>query len=262
MQRDFGWALQIPQDMRYAARQFRRAPAFAVFTVLVLALGIGTVTAMYTIAYAVLLKPLPFRAERSVFQPVEKSTKGAENLSIPFDEVREWQRATSGSADIAFSGGGLNIADGPAGAVLITEVQASPNLFALLGTQPALGRGFRPEEQETNHPHVAVLSDAMWRQNSGADPGALGKTLHIGGNPYTVIGVMPPRFEYPLYDNRPEVWVPHDRGELARGLHEPCRSVENGIDDASTAIGKLQLETQSSSRRSGSLALTDEGMRG
>ena len=73
-----GWALGVGQDLQFAMRQFRRAPGYAAFTVLVLALGIGTVTTMFTIGYAVLLKPLPFKADRGLFQPVEKSQKAGE----------------------------------------------------------------------------------------------------------------------------------------------------------------------------------------
>ncbi len=209
------WLQDLRFDLRFGARQFRRSPGYAVFTVLVLSLGIGTVTAMFTIAYTVLLKPLPFHADRSLFQPLQKNQKDNGGASISYEEVRQWQLATNGTADVAFNGGGLNIADGPGGAVLITEVEASPNLFSVLGVQPKLGRTFHADEQETDHPDAVVLSDALWRQNFGADPAVLGKVLHIGGNAYTVIGVMPARFAYPLYDQRPEAWVPLDRGELA-----------------------------------------------
>jgi hypothetical protein len=217
-QRGFEWALHLGQDLRYAARQFQRAPAHTAFTILVLALGIGTVTAMFTIAYAVLLKPLPFPADNLLFQPVDRTTTGEESLSLSYDEINEWQRATNGSADVAFNGGGLNIADGPGGAVLITEVQASPNLFSLLGVKPIIGRGFLSEEQETNHPDVVVLSYALWQQNFSGDPAVLGKTLHIGGILHTVIGVMPANFAYPVYDQRPEAWVPF--GAAAAGICE------------------------------------------
>ncbi len=202
----FGWLRRFHEDMRFSARQVRRAPAHAVFTVLVLALGIGTVTAMFTIVYAVLLKPLPFKADRNLYQP---------DATLPYTEIREWQRATQGTAEIAFNSGGVNIADGPAGAVLITEVEASQNLFPLLGAKPFMGRGFLPEEEEDGHTGVVVLSYALWQQNFGGDRNVLGKTLHIGGNQRTVVGVMPPHFLYPVWENRPQAWVPVERSKLA-----------------------------------------------
>ena len=214
MHRANGWVRAFWQDARYASRQFRRAPGYAIFTALVLALGIGTVTAMFTIAYAVLLKPLPFHADGRIFQPAEKTTRAEDILSLPYGEVAAWQQATQGSAEVAFTGGGLNIADGPTGAVLIDNVEASPNLFALLGVRPRLGRTFLPEEQETDHPNTVVLSDALWRQSFSRDPQVLGKTIHLGGVPYTVVGVMPPQFRFPLDENWPEAWVPMNRAEM------------------------------------------------
>ncbi|MGB8095650.1 MAG: ABC transporter permease, partial [Terracidiphilus sp.] len=90
------WAQSLQQDLRYAARQFRRAPGYAIFAILVLALGIGTVTAMFTVSYAVLLKPLPFAADRLLFQPILMTPQGEDDISVPYDEIKEWQRATSG----------------------------------------------------------------------------------------------------------------------------------------------------------------------
>ena len=215
MNRAFGWMRNFAEDVRFSARQVRRAPGHAVFTVLVLALGIGTVTAMFTIAYAVLLKPLPFEADRRLYLPVENSTKGEESVGLPYAEIQEWQRATLGTAEVAFNSGGVNIADGPAGAVLITEVEASQNLFPLLGAKPMMGRGFLPEEEEQGRTDVVVLSYALWQQNFAGDRDVLGKMLHIGGNPRTVVGVMPPEFLYPIWENRPQAWVPVERSKLA-----------------------------------------------
>ena len=235
MNRGFAWMSHLGEDVRFGARQVRRAPGYAAFTVLVLGLGIGTVTAMFTITYAVLLKPLPFEADRRLYQPVVKTVAGSEDESVPYDEIREWQRATQGTADIAFKGGGLNIADGPAGAVLITGVEASQNLFSLLGATPMMGRVFSPEEQEAGRADVVVLSFALWRQDFGGDRNVLGKTLHIGGLPRTVIGVMPPEFMYPMWENRPEAWVPAERNELTPGNRDsylylaPLVRVKTGV---------------------------------
>jgi predicted permease len=203
------------QDLQFAARQFRRSPGYALFTVLVLVLGIGTVTAMFTIVYAVLLKPLPFEADRRLFQSVEKTSEGDDTLSISYDEIRQWREAARGRAEIAFNGGGLNIADGPAGALLITEVKASENLFSLLGARPILGRGFSPGEAEAGNSDAVVLSYALWQQSFAGDPNVLGKRLHIGGASRTVVGVMPPHFIYPVWEERPQAWVPVDHSELA-----------------------------------------------
>ena len=139
MNRVFVWMRWFCEDVRFSMRQFHRAPGYAVFTVLVLALGIGTVTAMFTISYGVLLKPLPFRADRHLFEAVERDTKGPEDFNASYAEITQWQQATKNSADVGFARGGLNILDPPTGAELVSEVAASPNLFSMLGVQPMTG---------------------------------------------------------------------------------------------------------------------------
>ena len=219
-QRGFACVQRFAQDTRYALRQFHRAPGYAVFTTLVLALGIAVVTAMFTVAYAVLLKPLPFKADRHLFQLAVKTAEGEDTPGLSYDEIKGWRQATTGSADIAFIGGGLNIADGPGGAELINEVETSENLFSLLGAQPMMGRTFLREEQETHDPNVVVLSNALWRHSFSGDPHVVGKTLRLGGILHTVVGVMPPEFLYPLYEDRAEAWVPLERKELTAGTRD------------------------------------------
>lgn len=217
------------EDVRFGVRQFRRAPGYALFTALVLALGIGTVTAMFTVSYGVLLRPLPFHADRQLFGVLEKTSKADEGFAASFAELSAWQRAASGSADVGFAWGGLNILDAPSGAELVSEVSSSPNLFSLLGVQPILGRPFEAEEQETDHPDVVLLSYAMWQRSFGGDRNVLGKTLHIGGVLHTVIGVMPPQFEFPLGMNRAEVWVPLDRSTMSMAKSDPYAAVYEPI---------------------------------
>lgn len=210
------------QDVRFGLRQFQRAPGFAVFTVLVLSLGIGVVTAMFTISYGVLLKPLPFRADRQLFDVVERSANGSDDYAPSYAEIRQWQEATKGSAEVGFSRGGVNILDAPTGAELVAAVVTSPNLFSLLGVHPMMGRGFSPTKQISEHADVVVLSYAIWQRDFAGDPNVLGKTVHIDGVLHTVIGVMPKRFEYPGDWGRPEVWVPVDRSiltELGKGFY-------------------------------------------
>jgi predicted permease len=210
----FTWIRNFGEDARFSLRQFQRAPGYAVFTVLVLALGIGTVTAMFTISYGVLVKPLPFRADEQLFQTVESDSKGQEDLGVSYPEITQWQQAAMNSADVGFAWGGVNILDSPTGAELVADVAISPNLFSILGVQPMLGRSFSVDEQISAHPDVVVLSYSMWQRSFAGDRNVLGKTVHIGGAQHTIIGVMPKSFEYPVYEGRPEVWVPLDRATL------------------------------------------------
>lgn len=212
------------EDVRFAARQFRRAPAYAVFTVLVLALGIGTVTAMFTISYSVLLKPLPFRADRQLFKVVESTAKGDEEFGVSYPELTQWQQATTEIADVAFASNYVNILDAPTGAEMITSVPASPNLFNLLGVEPIIGRSFLRNEQTSDQPNVVLLSYDIWQRSFAGDRNVLGKTVHIGATLFTVIGVMPKQFRYPLGDPRAEVWGPMERSTVVPKTGDPYGS--------------------------------------
>jgi predicted permease len=214
LNRAFAWIRNFGEDVRFSVRQFQRAPGYAAFTFLVLALGIGTVTAMFTISYDVLLKPLPFHADRQLFQTVERDSKGEEDFGASYAEIVQWQQATKDSADVGFAWGWPNILDAPTGAELVSAVAVSPNLFSILGVQPTMGRGFSASEQISDHPNVVVLSYSIWQRSFGGDRDILGKTVHISGAQHTVIGVMPKGFEYPAYQDREQVWVPIDRSKL------------------------------------------------
>jgi predicted permease len=210
--------------VRFAARQFRRAPAYAIFTVLVLALGIGTVMAMFTISYGVLLRPLPFRADRQLFYVAESTTKGDDPFAASYPEITQWQQATTNVANIAFARNYVNIIDAPAGAEIISSVSVSPNLFTLLGVEPVIGRGFLPNETISDHPNVVLLSYDTWQRSFAGDRNVLGKTVHIGATLFSIIGVMPKQFRYPLDDTRAEVWVPIERSALIPKPDDPYGS--------------------------------------
>ena len=229
MNRVRGLLQSVLEDVRFGVRQFRRAPGYVVFTILVLALGIGTVTAMFTVCYGVLLKPLPFRADRQLFEVLEKTSKADDDFGASYMELSAWQQATKDSADIGFAWGGPNILDAPSGAELVTSVSSSPNLFSVLGVQPMIGRGFRPGEEGIEHPSVVLLSYSMWQRGFGGDRNVLGKTVHIGGSLYTIIGVMPKNLVFPVWEDRLEVWVPLDRSTMNLAKSDPYAAVYQPI---------------------------------
>jgi predicted permease len=179
---------------------------------------------MFAISYGVLLKPLPFRADRQLFDVVESTAKGDETFAAPYPEITQWQQATTNIADVAFASNYVNIIDAPAGAEMISPVTASPNLFTLLGVEPIIGRGFLPNESISDHPNVVLLSYDIWQRGFAGDRNVLGKTVHVGATPYTVIGVMPKDFRYPLGDIRAEVWVPIERSALVPKPDDPYGS--------------------------------------
>src|SRR5580692_3748745 len=173
------------QDARYTMRQWRRGPGFALFTTLILALGIGTVTAMFTITYGVLLQPLPFQDSDRLFQPIG-TAKGDDDFSASYSEISGLQRSTRDTAEIAFTGGGFNIVDTPAGALMVSPVESSSNLFSLLGVEPFIGRGFLSDGRDEENQHVVVLGYGLWRQSFSGDRSVVGKSVHMGGITYVV----------------------------------------------------------------------------
>jgi hypothetical protein len=124
---------------------------------------------MFPISYGVLLKPLPFRADRQLFDVVESTAKGDETFAASYPEITQWQQANSDIANVAFASNYVNIIDAPAGAEMISSESASPKLFSLLGVEPIIGRGFMPDETISDHPNVVLLSYDVWQRSFAGD---------------------------------------------------------------------------------------------
>ena len=204
------------RDTRLALRQLRKSPLFSLTAVLTLALGIGTATAMFVVVYGVLLQPLPFPNAQQLYQPIglDPKEKGEEYISFHYNAIKQWQEATGKSEQIAFSAETQKMLDTPSGAQQVGNVESSINLLSTLGAQPLLGRNFLPEEVEEGKSHVVLLNYSLWNQAFSADRDILGKTVPLDGVPYTVIGVMPLHFRFPLYETHAEVWTPLERNRL------------------------------------------------
>ncbi len=213
------WLERLGQDFRYSLRQIRRSPAFAAMVVGTLALGIGAAAAMFTIVDHVLLRPVAYRDPDRLVVISESDGKGTAAWLAPWLDIEQWMKQSRSFEQIAFSTGmfGRNFLEGNTAALKIQGEQVSSNLFAVLGVQPALGRGFIPESSgfgASNNVATIVLSDAVWQEAFGGDPRILGQRVKINDASYTVIGVMPPGFRYP--DGAAiagEVWTPIQLGE-------------------------------------------------
>jgi len=195
------------QDLRYAARVLSKSPAFTLFAVAILALGIAANTAIFSIADAVLLRPLPYRdAGRLVTVWEDASTYGfPENTPAPgnFSDWKTRNHVFEGTAALAFDT--LNLTgDGPP--EQLNGISVSANLFSVLGASPALGRDFRPEDNEPGAARVAILSHDLWLRRFGANTGIIGRELLLDDRKCTVVGVMPAEFLFP--DRATEIWVP------------------------------------------------------
>ena len=191
-------------DLRYAWRQLRKAPGFAMTAVLTLALGIGATTAIFTLVYDVMLRPLPLPHAEQLVRVQEKVAEWSDmypTLPVSANHFTFWQQHSKSFAAMAALEEydvPLQTAGSDGGRATQVEVMsATPGIFAVLGVQPSLGRGFTVDESQKGREHVAVLTDALWREQFGADAGIVGRTVKLNGFPYTVLGVMPTSFHMP-----------------------------------------------------------------
>ncbi len=191
-------------DLRYAGRQLRNSPGFSITAVLTLALGIGATTAIFTLVYDVLLKPLPYSHPEQLLVMEEQVAEFRDiypTLPMNANHFVFWQQHSQSFQAMAVMQEErmpLGLGGHP---LQIGVLNATPGIFAVLDSTPRLGRGFSLQEAQPGHERVAVLMDTLWRQQFQSDPAILGKTITLNGFPYTVVGVMPPSFHLPHIQN-------------------------------------------------------------
>lgn len=193
-------------DIRFAVRQLRRDVGFTATTILTLALGIGATTAMFSLVHAVLLRPLPFPEQDQLMWVLQRdATTGApEPLSYPdFLDWREQNRSFTGMA--SYHAAGFTIT-GRGDARHVSGHVVSHEFFRVLGAQPLLGRTFRPEEEKPGS-RVTVLSHSLWRSAFDGARDVIGRTVTLDGNAYTIVGVMPPGFAFPIQNPPDDLWT-------------------------------------------------------
>ena len=195
------------QDVRYGWRTLMKTPGFTLVALLTLALGIGANTALFSVINAVLLRPLPFAAPerlvavRSTDQ--RTSTNGFASTWPDFVDWRAQQTTFEGLA--AYSNRSFTLT-GMGEAARLNGALITSNLFTLLGTSPQLGRQFTPEEEQPGA-HAVLLSHGLWQSRFSGDPQIAGRTLLLGGVSYTIVGVMPQGFRFPVTGEAAELWI-------------------------------------------------------
>ena len=195
-------------DIRYASRQLRRAPAFTLTAMVTLALGLGATAAVYSVIHTVLLSPLPYiepdRLVGVAFTPPHERPN-AEQAGAPADFIREHSTAFSSLAVKDDSLATVNLSTDGGRAVQISAVGVSEAYFRTLGVMPALGRTFTPDEDRPGAARTAVISDGLWTRAFGRDPAIVGGAVRINQETFTVVGVMPAAFRVPY---APDLWQP------------------------------------------------------
>jgi putative ABC transport system permease protein len=185
-------------DIGYALRKLRAAPAFTLAAIVTLALGIGANTAIFSVVNSVLLQPLPFPQADHLVR-VRYTQQGHGDAATPMDFVDNRAHATTNFVGFsAIEGTTANLVRGDADAERLQGVRVGANLFALMRVQPLVGRFFTDGEDHVGAPNVAVISERLWRTDFGGDPAAVGKTVRINSAPVTIVGVVADRVRYPV----------------------------------------------------------------
>lgn len=199
----------LMQHFRIAFRQLRKAPGFSLTVILTLALGIGATTAIFSLVEGVLLRPLPFHDPDRLVILGDRLREGP-NTPVTAREIGLYSSATSAFSSMGGWIGASYEVSGGATPEQINGARLTASVFPTLGVQPVIGRVFTPQE-ENSHAPLAVISYSLWTERYQRDPRAIGTAINLDRKAYTIVGVMPRDFEFPLQAgrlNQTQLWVP------------------------------------------------------
>jgi len=229
------------QDLRFAFRQLWKTPGFSVTAILTLALGIGATTAIFSLVEGVLLRPLPFKdPERLVL--LGDHVGGNSGIGVTAPEIVTYSKAASAFSAIGGFATAKYELSGSATPETVSAPRLTAGVFPALGVQPILGRVFTQQEEDSSQP-LAVISYSLWLDRFHRDPGVLGSSIELDRKTYSIIGVMPRSFEFPLqagHLNIAQLWLPMSLtpGELSapgRWGYNMVARLKNGVTIAQAA---------------------------
>src|ERR1051326_2573317 len=200
---------RLLQDVRYALRLFAKNPAFSLVAILTLALGIGANTSIFTVANAVLLRPLPYAdADRLVLLSLANPSQGATTGVFSFQRFTFLhERSRSFAAVAAFTNESFNLTE-RGDPEELPAARVTKDFFRVLGVHSALGRDFLPDEDRPGGKPVVLISHSLWMRRFGGNPGILGQSINLNTQPYTIIGVLPPGFQFAFIASDVDIWAP------------------------------------------------------
>ncbi|HTW48688.1 MAG TPA: ABC transporter permease [Acidobacteriaceae bacterium] len=242
------WLESVAQDLRFGLRQVTQSPAFGLTVLATLALSIGIATAVFSVLYAMVIRPLPYRdVSRIVALDTHSAGGGSQAASWPeYVDWRRMSRSFTAMAGLTQSTVGL---EGGAGPVALREVQTTDNFFDVFGVNPIVGRTFAAGESQAGRNDIVVLSYEVWQQDFGGRASVVGQTVRLDGNRYTVIGVMPAGFRFPIQALN-SIYVPlhlNPNQEKNRGNHwlqtvaklKPGVTARQAEEDLDAIFGQL-----------------------
>jgi putative ABC transport system permease protein len=230
------------QDLRYGARMLAKKPGFTVLAVLVLALGIGANTAIFSVVNTVLWRRLPYDATRLVAVNSFAPQKDQRPINFSAADYLDLQAQSQTFEHLAsYTGGGFRLKESER-VESIGGARVTTNFFATFGMQPLLGRSFTSEEGLMGGPLAVILSHRLWQQRFGSDPQIVGRTLETNIGAITVVGVMPPDFKFPSYA---EVWttLKRDSGEMKSRTARYFQVIGRFKPDQTLASAQAELKT-------------------
>jgi putative ABC transport system permease protein len=240
-------------DMRYALRSLRKMPAFSIVALLVLALGIGANTAIFSVVNSVVLRPLPYPAADRLALIWESDLKdGIQREGPSGPNFLDWREQSQSFEEMALLEVGTGTVTGEGEPEQITGLRVTTNFLSMLGARTVLGRGFSEAEGagKARFP-VAVLTNGYWKRRFGSDPGVIGRTFTLNSEPYTVIGVLAPDFydslptdlyvPWPIAELRAKQRVSHDFGVIAR--LKPGVTIAQAQAELSTIARRIDAQT-------------------
>jgi putative ABC transport system permease protein len=234
------------KDLRYALRQLTKNTVFTVVVVTTLALGIGANTAIFSVVHTVLLAPLPYRdVDRLMTIWGRNPSRGDQQFPVSAGDFTDWKQKNDVFEDIASSYDNEVTLTGSGDPKLVLGYAISPNYFRVLDVAPQVGRTFTDEEAGSGA-NVTVLSDKMWRTTFHGDPQIIGRSITLDSKLYTVVGVMPPQFNFPT---QTELWMPlsFSAGVSSDYEHRYVRTLgrlKSGISVAQAQLRMNALERQ------------------
>ncbi len=209
------WFDSLARDLRHVSRSLFHSSGFTIIAVLIIALGIGSNIALFTLVHRILLNPLPYRDPTqliSIYEHEEGASNSHEYLPVAAGTFFEWQGAAEGAAEMAMISPFQDYNVSAEGGKLPEKIDAgmcSWNFFSILGVSPALGRSFSASDDRPNAESTVILSAPFWHRRYDSDAAIIGKKIWLDARPYTVIGVMPESFVYSgaFGGNTDQVWT-------------------------------------------------------
>jgi putative ABC transport system permease protein len=217
----------LKQDVIYGMRVLRKSPGFMLTSVVILALGIGANTAIFSVVNAVLLRPLPFqdpeRLVKVMHVPPAKSFPGISVFAVSPANYLDWQKENDVFEEMAAYGSrSMKIANGNQ-TEAVQAAMVAPSFFTILRARPEIGRLFDSDDDQPGHGNVVILSHSYWQSHLGSDPNVVNQTLKLNGLPYAIVGVMPAQLEFSAWSpTAAQIWVPlawTDKQRAVRGDH-------------------------------------------